>query len=138
MLACASRAAEASKAVATHVSSRVRVAGSALPWQVVDMAGLSRAERMAFYINIYNQLIVRALAPLHEARVCACALNLRANMHAHVCTCALGLHDNLHARLRAAPRGSVDSRMGWPGRCMAWYYLDRLRALSNGCIGACA
>ncbi|KAK9842350.1 hypothetical protein WJX81_008014 [Elliptochloris bilobata] len=29
--------------------------------QVVDMAGLSREERMAFYINVYNQLIVHAL-----------------------------------------------------------------------------
>lgn len=62
------------------------------------MAGLSRAERMAFYINIYNQLIVRALAPqLHEPHVCACALDFRANLHAHACTCALALRATLHA-----------------------------------------
>ena len=51
----------------------MRVAEPFLPWlwQVVDMAGLSRAERMAFYINIYNQLIVRTPAQqLHEGRVC--------------------------------------------------------------------
>ena len=79
----------------------------------MDIAGLSRAERMAFYINIYNQLIVRTPAPqLHKAGVCACALDMRANLHAHICIYPFDSRAKLHAVGVQAPGGSTVSRMG--------------------------
>ena len=47
------------------------------------MAGLSREERMAFYINIYNQLVVRApVLHLPGQHACTCAPDLHADLRA--------------------------------------------------------
>ena len=78
------------------------------------MAGLSREQRMAFYINTYNQLIVRTLAH-------ACTDHVSAHAHSSVVpACMPDCMEN--------PRGSMTTLCRDFGRCMAWCCLDRLRA----------
>jgi len=85
--------------------------------QAVDMAGLSREARMALYINIYNQLIVRA-AP-------ACSRRARCRQRCRLLLCLP----------RRRPLQPAQHRRG-RRRCTRWSCSGRPTARSSACSGA--